>query len=87
MPDTFCFGQETGRTEGVSYNDITPRWSVAWDVFGNGKTAIKYNQGKYLQPANVGGIYNAINPVQAAWQLLRLRSASQWPTCMDGQQQ
>ena len=64
MPETFCFGQETGRTEGVSYKDITPRWSVAWDVFGNGKTAIKYNQGKYLQPANVGGIYNAINPVR-----------------------
>ena len=28
VPETFCFGQENGRTEGVSYNDITPRW--AW---------------------------------------------------------
>jgi hypothetical protein len=64
VPESFCFGQQDGRTEGVSYNDITPRWSVTWDVFGNGKTAIKYNQGKYLQPANVGGLYNATNPVR-----------------------
>jgi hypothetical protein len=64
VPETFCFGQETGRTEGVSYKDISPRWSVTWDVFGTGKTAIKYNQGKYLQPANVGGLYNATNPVR-----------------------
>jgi hypothetical protein len=64
VPESFCFGQANGRTEGVSYDDITPRWSAAWDVFGDGKTAIKYNMGKYLQPANVGGLYNATNPVR-----------------------
>ena len=37
-------------TEGVdSYKDITPRMGVAYDVFGNGKTAVKFNVGKYLE--------------------------------------
>ncbi len=24
--------------DGVNYNDITPRWGAAWDVFGTGRT-------------------------------------------------
>ncbi len=32
-----------------SYKDITPRVGVAYDVFGNGKTALKFNLGKYLE--------------------------------------
>jgi hypothetical protein len=40
------------RTEGVrGYNDITPRVGLAYDVFGNGRTALKVNLGKYLQAA------------------------------------
>ena len=34
-----------------AYNDITPRVGVAYDVFGNGKTAVKFNLGHYLAPA------------------------------------
>ena len=38
------------KTNGVdSYKDITPRMGVAYDVFGNGKTAVKFNLGKYLE--------------------------------------
>ncbi|HEU4691088.1 MAG TPA: hypothetical protein VFS23_22120, partial [Vicinamibacterales bacterium] len=44
------------------YNDITPRIGGAYDVFGNGKTAIKANLGKYLKSAEVGGVYAANNP-------------------------
>ena len=44
------------------YNDITPRMGAAYDVFGNGKTALKANLGKYLKSAEVGGIYAANNP-------------------------
>jgi carboxypeptidase family protein len=33
------------------YNDITPRVGLAYDLFGNGKTAVKVNIGKYLQAA------------------------------------
>jgi hypothetical protein len=48
--------------DGVSYHDITPRWGVAWDVFGTGKTAIKWNMGKYLSGAGISGIYADANP-------------------------
>jgi hypothetical protein len=64
-PDRFIPAQYSfPKTDGVSFDDINPRWSAAWDVFGNGKTAVKYHMGRYLQPANVGGIYNATNPMR-----------------------
>ena len=49
-------------TDGVSYNDFTPRWGVAWDVFGTGKTSVKWNMGKYLSGAAIAGIYADANP-------------------------
>jgi hypothetical protein len=54
-----------GTSKGVYFQDITPRWQVTWDVFGNGKTAVKYSQGKYLDGLQVGGIYTAANPAAA----------------------
>ena len=37
------------KTPGVdAYNDISPRVGVGYDVFGNGKTAVKLRWGKYL---------------------------------------
>src|SRR5258706_3771725 len=51
------------RTDGVSaYNDISPRFGIAYDVFGNGKTAIKFNYGRYLGPATNDTIYTQNNP-------------------------
>jgi hypothetical protein len=51
------------RTDGVSYNDITPRAGVAWDLFGTGRTAVKVNIGRYLEPASNGnGNYSVNNP-------------------------
>jgi len=44
------------------YNDITPRIGAAYDLFGNGKTAIKVNLGKYLQAATNDENYWANNP-------------------------
>ena len=44
------------------YNDITTRWGVAWDVFGNGRTAFKANIGKYLQNATNDENYTVNNP-------------------------
>jgi hypothetical protein len=54
----------TAPSDGVSYNDITPRWGLAWDPFGNGKTAIKWTMGKYLSAAAIDGIYQDANPGQ-----------------------
>jgi hypothetical protein len=52
-------------TPGVSaYKDISPRGGVAYDVFGNGKTSLKVNFGKYLEPAsNLNGNYSISNPI------------------------
>jgi hypothetical protein len=52
-------------TPGVdAYKDISPRGGVAYDVFGNGKTSIKVNFGKYLEPAsNLNGNYSISNPI------------------------
>ena len=48
--------------DGVSYHDITPRMAVAWDVFGTGRTSVKWNMGKYLSGASISGIYADANP-------------------------
>jgi hypothetical protein len=36
-------------TPGINWDDVTPRVGVAYDLFGNGKTAIKFNLGKYME--------------------------------------
>ena len=55
------------RTDGVNaYNDLTPRFGVAYDLFGNGKTAIKFNVGHYLAPATNDSRYTLNNPAATA---------------------
>lgn len=47
-----------------NWKDIDPRFGVSWDVFGDGKTAVKGSIGRYV----VGESYTlarAVNPVQA----------------------
>ena len=39
-----------------------PRVGVAYDVFGNGKTALKFNWGKYLAFAANDPPYTSTNP-------------------------
>ena len=51
------------RTPGVdAYNDITTRFGAAYDVFGNGKTALKFNWGRYLAYAANDSPYTSTNP-------------------------
>jgi Carboxypeptidase regulatory-like domain len=52
------------RSDGVlGYNDITPRAGATYDVFGNGKTAVKFNFGRYLEAAvNDNGVYSRLSP-------------------------
>ena len=37
-----------GTTDEIHWKDLTPRVGAAYDLFGNGKTAVKFNIGKYL---------------------------------------
>src|SRR5215208_3047730 len=51
------------RTPGVdAFNDITPRFGAAYDVFGTGKTALKFNLGHYLDAATNDSEYTSISP-------------------------
>ena len=53
------------RQDGVTgYKDLSVRAGAAYDVFGNGRTAVKVNLGKYLEPAsNNNGSYSLSNPL------------------------
>jgi hypothetical protein len=51
------------KTKGVdAFNDISPRVGVAYDVFGTGKTALKFNWGRYLAYAANDLPYTSTNP-------------------------
>jgi hypothetical protein len=45
-----------------AFNDITPRFGVAYDVFGTGRTAVKFNMGHYLDAATNDSAYTRNNP-------------------------
>ena len=54
---------EAGSTEGVNWKDITPRMSAAYDLFGNGRTAVKFNLGKYIQALTASNSDMDMNPL------------------------
>ena len=63
-------------TAGVdAYKDITPRMGVAYDLFGNGKTALKLNVGKYLE-----GVGLQLNYINTSPMLRIPRSTNQFGT-------
>jgi hypothetical protein len=59
----FPVAQTFPKTDGVSYNEITPRGGLALDVFGNGKTSLKLNFGRYLEAAQNAGFFITNNPI------------------------
>jgi len=65
-PFTSAFNAEPisfERTVGVdAFNDITPRIGVAYDLFGNGRTALKFNFGHYLDAATNDSEYTSNSP-------------------------
>jgi hypothetical protein len=61
----------TADTDGVNYKDISPRWAATWDVFGTGKTAVKWSMGRFLNAAGISGIYSGNNPARRGVQTLR----------------
>jgi hypothetical protein len=60
LPTALVFPETKGV---IGYKDINPRMGVAFDLFGNGKTAVKFNAGRYLEAAVGGnGNYSALLP-------------------------
>ena len=47
------------------FNDIMLRGGVSWDLFGNGKTALKAFAGQYVQSANNQDRYTTGNPANS----------------------
>ena len=51
------------KTEGLSLNDIDPKLAAAYDLFGDGKTAVKGSLNRYVEQYTVGGIAGGRNPI------------------------
>jgi hypothetical protein len=52
-----------GTTDEINWKDVTPRMGAAYDLFGNGKTAIKVNVGKYLTALTASNSDLDLNPL------------------------
>jgi hypothetical protein len=50
-------------TEGLNLKDFSPKLSAAYDLSGNGKTALKVSLNRNVEPYTVGGIAGANNPI------------------------
>jgi hypothetical protein len=51
-------------TKNLNYKDITPKSQFAYDLFGNGRTAVKVSLNKYLQGlGTTGGLVASPNPI------------------------
>jgi len=52
------------KIDNASWNDITPKLGLTYDVFGNGRTALKLTLNKYLEGlGTTGAISDAPNPI------------------------
>ena len=52
-----------GSTPGYNWKDVSPRLGVAYDLFGNGKTAVRFNIGKYMEAITATNNDLDLNPL------------------------
>ena len=52
------------KTDWVSWKDVTPRLGLAYDLFGDGKTAVKVSLNKYMLSLGLQGLFgDGMNPI------------------------
>ncbi|HEV3216128.1 MAG TPA: TonB-dependent receptor [Vicinamibacterales bacterium] len=61
-----------------NFKDVSPRVSAVYDIFGDGKTALKFAANRYSQPIGTS-LVRAINPVQT------VSDTRSWTVCAPGQ--
>jgi hypothetical protein len=49
--------------DNAAWHDLTPKSGAAYDLFGNGKTALKISLNKYLEGLGIGGLTADPNPI------------------------
>jgi hypothetical protein len=66
LPPTAYFGpRDFASGEVIEWRDFSPRLGVAYDLFGNGKTAIKFSLSRYVN-WDATGLANSVNPAQTS---------------------
>jgi hypothetical protein len=70
-PGRFVGTRQFGPEDLPAWKTLSPRTGVAYDVFGNGKTALKFSANRYQQMGTTG-LANTYNPIalqsqQLAW--------------------
>ena len=70
-PGRFVGPRQFGPEDLPAWKTLSPRTGVAYDVFGNGKTALKFSANRYQQMGTTG-LANTYNPIalqsqQLAW--------------------
>jgi carboxypeptidase family protein len=61
---TWIGARLTPKVENIpNWQDISPRFGVSWDLFGNAKTALKFTTGRYVNQA-VAGPTRDLNPMR-----------------------
>lgn len=62
-PVRYVGARDFGKIEDVpNWHDISPRMGAAYDLFGNGKTALKWNLGRYMEA--VASVFpEQVNPI------------------------
>ena len=69
-----------GTTDEIHWKDVTPRMGAVYDLFGNGKTAVKFNIGKYLTALTASNSDLDLNPlIRTALQTTRTWNDSFYP--------